>query len=393
MAKTQQQYYDEIYAEGKKSLDKLHEQKKTTDAETLKQIEAGIDKATATSTAQYQQRIDAAPLESRKLYDQNAISDAVSKKRVQESLANMGLTDSGLTSSMQTALAIQKQKADATVRRDEAAKVQSYQNAIDQIIADGEAKKSDARISAEKATADWYSGALAELENSSSQAAAEAYAADMDYAAKVYDAQQKYGAQVVKDQNAANEKQQKAMQDTVNGYIEDGYDNLTAMAMANELYPTGDAYTDTYYAAIRNGYTDAEAKAYAAAGGGDAGDEAVADAALDTASRFVSGMNLNITKGITLKTAFGRPGYADGDVLYEKITDQTKNNAQYQGMSKTEQEAVLVLAVAQAVATDKNWSVDKHEDNYARMRRACNKLGVDYSAAETQYKKLKNLLK
>lgn len=391
MAKTQQQYYDEIYAEGKKSLDKLHEQKKTTDAETLKQIEAGIDKATATSTAQYQQRIDAAPLESRKLYDQNAISDAVSKKRVQESLANMGLTDSGLTSSMQTALAIQKQKADATVRRDEAAKVQSYQNAIDQIIADGEAKKSDARISAEKATADWYSGALAELENSSRTSAADAYAADMDYAAKVYDAQQKYGAQVVKDQNAANEKQQKAMQDTVNGYIEDGYDNLTAMAMANELYPTGDAYTDTYYAAIRNGYTDAEAKAYAAAGGGDAGEEVVRLSAGENAQRFVQGLQLDVTDGwfnTTWKTLTSRGGHGDGDAVSDRIKELTENDKRFKSMSSTEKELATCIAIAESVNT--SWAkAGDHEKNYERIKRACSNLGVDYEFTKNYYDEIR----
>ena len=173
MGKTLQQYKDETYAAGKKSVDKVYKQKQETDAATLKQINAAIDKSTAVQTGQYQQRIDAAPLESRVEYDKNAIADAVSKQQIRESLANMGVTDSGLTSSMQTALAIQKQKADRTVRVNENAKIQAYQNAIDQIVAEDETKKTDAKLQRQQATADWYAAALADLENSSSQAAAD----------------------------------------------------------------------------------------------------------------------------------------------------------------------------------------------------------------------------
>jgi len=380
MGKTLQQYKDENYAAGKKQVDKLHGQRKETDAATLKQINEAIDKATATQTGQYQQRIDAAPLESRVEYDQNAINDAVSKKRIQETLANMGVTDSGLTSSMQTALAIQKQKADRSVKVNENAKIQAAQNAIDSILADAETKKADAKIQRETATADWYAGALAELENSSSQAAAEAYAADQEYRAKAYEADQKYNAQVIADQNAAIEKRQKEIQDAVQKYIDDGYDAETAKAMANQQYPSEDDYTDLYYEGIRNGYSPAEAKLYA-----NGGETKVKAAAIKKAKTFVEGLSTKITDGITLRTAFGRPGFLDGKVLAEKITKQTSGNKEFDGMTATEKEAVLALAVANAVDNDTNWKSDSHEDNYERMKKACNILGVPYVLAQDQY--------
>ncbi len=190
MAKTQQQYYDELYATGKKSLDKQHKTWKETDAATLKQINAGIDKAAKTAAGQYEQRIEAAPLESRALYDQNAVADAVAKKQVQERLANMGVTDSGLNASMQTAMAIQKQKADARVRADEAAKIQAIQNTIDKILSDAEIDKNEQKMQLERNTADRYNAALQNLETSSRQAAATSYAADQDYLARQYEADQ-----------------------------------------------------------------------------------------------------------------------------------------------------------------------------------------------------------
>ena len=58
MGKTQQQYKDEHYAAGLKEVDKAHQLRKKTDAATLKQINEAIDKATATQTGQYQQRIE-----------------------------------------------------------------------------------------------------------------------------------------------------------------------------------------------------------------------------------------------------------------------------------------------------------------------------------------------
>ena len=194
MGKTQKQYYDEIYDEGKRSLDQVYSQKKKTDAQALTEINKGIDQATSAAVGQYEQRIAAAPKESRVQFDQNAVRDAVAKKQVQERLANMGVTDSGLNSSMQTALAIQKQRADNTVRADEAAKIQAYREAIDKIVADGEIQKGNHQATVKKDTAEWYAAALAELENNSQKSAAEAYGYDKsienEEAARLWNAEQ-----------------------------------------------------------------------------------------------------------------------------------------------------------------------------------------------------------
>lgn len=375
MGKTLQQYKDENYAAGKKQVDKLHGQRKETDAATLKQINEAIDKATATQTGQYQQRIDAAPLESRVEYDQNAINDAVSKKRIQETLANMGVTDSGLTSSMQTALAIQKQKADRSVKVNENAKIQAAQNAIDSILADAETKKADAKIQRETATADWYAGALAELENSSSQAAAEAYAADMDYAAKVYDAQQKYSNQSVEYQN-------KETQDVVNRYLEQGYDIPTIRKMiANPVYEE----------AISKGYDDAAAQAYINAGGGDAGKEAADNVAGVKAEKFVDSLRLDVTDGLlgtTWKTFWGRSEYNDSDAVVARIKAQTDKNDQFKRMTAREQELAKCIAIAKSVNT--SWATDSADSfNEKRLKKICNDLGVDYEFTKDYYDEIR----
>ena len=178
LQKTVQDYYNEQYLPGKASLDQQHKTWQETDANTLQQINESIDRAAKTATGQYQQRIDAAPLESRAQYDQNAVADAVAKKQVQARLASMGVTDSGLNSSMQTAMAIQKQKADAGVRATEAAKIQEAQNQIDKILSDAAISKSEQKTQMERATADRYANALMDLEASSRANAASYYATD-----------------------------------------------------------------------------------------------------------------------------------------------------------------------------------------------------------------------
>ena len=386
MGKTQQQYKDEHYAAGLKQVDKLHGQRKETDAATLKQINEAIDKATAVQTGQYQQRIDAAPLESRVEYDQNAINDAVSKKRIQETLANMGVTDSGLTSSMQTALAIQKQKADRSVKVNENAKIQAAQNAIDSILADAETKKADAKIQRETATADWYAAALADLDNSTNLSAAEAYAADREYDAKVYDAQQKYGAQVIADQNAAIEKRNKAIQDAVDKDVENGMDKNTAWQV-NEILYGGDANRKALYEqSIRNGLTEAEALVYTNAGGGAAGDAALLTYSAQMGEQFADTLDFDVGK--SWKRWWSRPGYGDGEIVADSIKSQTDDNVVYARMGKDAKEKALCIAVAKTV--NASWTAAKEDsDNYERIKKACSNLGVDYEFAKDYYDEIR----
>lgn len=74
-----------------------------------------LDKSAAKVAEQY-----------RSLYDANEVQERINRRQVQESMANMGLTDSGLNRTQQTAIALQRGNADASVRSQE-------QAAIDQI--------------------------------------------------------------------------------------------------------------------------------------------------------------------------------------------------------------------------------------------------------------------
>ena len=176
--KSRDDYYNDVYGKAKTAVDEQHASRLATDTDTKTRINEAIDKAAAASTGRYQTQIDNAPRESRVQFDQNAVRDAVAKKQVQERLANMGVTDSGLNSSMQTAMAIQKQRADNTVRSEERAKIQAAQDAINQIMAESDSKKAEQGIAIDRATADWYNQLMAQLPTQAYGLANDSYSFD-----------------------------------------------------------------------------------------------------------------------------------------------------------------------------------------------------------------------
>lgn len=380
MAKTQQQYYNEIIDPMKKQVEQMYAGRTEADARQKEQINAAIDQATKTATAQYEQRLESLPGESRALYDKNALNEAVGRMKVRETLANMGLTDSGLSSSMATALTVQKGRADHEVSVNEQKQRQALMDTIDQIVAQGETQKADKAMTIDNATRQWYDELNARTEETARSAAATAYEADQKYAAEVESARIKAAQEAAKYQADYDKQRRQYVQKQLT-------DNPTMdpnMAWANAyvVYPSGDDATDNYYAMLRSGYTDAEINAYNNAGGGDAGDEAIYDAAADRAEQFVPTLNLDITKFLG-KTMWGNQD-KDGQLVATNIQNQLGNNATYAAMSRTEQDMTRAAAIGQMVAT--SWSRPKDDsDNKVRLRIACEQTDTDYDTALAFY--------
>lgn len=377
MAKTQSQYQKEIYNAGKVSIDRQLAARKKTDANTIAQINKSIDAATKTATDPYKQQIADAPVESRKLYDENAVKDAVNRKLVQEKLINSGATDSGLNSSMQTAMTIQKSKADSAVKSQELQKIQAAQSAIDQIVADSAAKKAENKINIERSTSDWYTGVLAQLESDSQTAAANAYAADREYEAKTAAAQTE----------AANNLQKQRLEYVQYMMKNKDYDEDRAWAAAYKLYPTGNASMDNYYAAIAAGYSPEQARAYANAGGGNAGTKAVYAAAVSKVQNAAKHFTFDMT-GDLLGENVGKTGKKGATKAANKMLTQINNSSVYKSMTAAEKEVFLAYAAGQMVASTWPKDTDKNKNELAnRLSTACSILGADYDSAESFYKK------
>ena len=382
MAKTPQQYYEELIANPEKQLYEKHTLRQQADDQQKAQINAAVDQAVQNATSQYEQRIAALPDESRELYDANALDEAVSRTRVQEYLANMGMTDSGLTSSMATALSVQKGKADRQVRMNEQQQRQSLMAAIDQIVAEGETKKTESAMSIDAATRQWYDETRARLEESAWSGAASAYAADQEYAAKVAE------AQIKAQQDYTNQRRQYVQKQMMEGTTaEQAWANGYAVYPVTEAEDKNYKNINNYYAMLRSGYTEAEINAYNNAGGGEAGAEAMEALAYSKAEPLLKSINMDITE--FLGKTFWNDKNTDGRFVAESIEQQFNNNPQYAAMSKTEKEVAAAAAIGQMVATSWNQHSDS-EENETRLEVACNIMGVDPAMAKLYYDKYKN---
>ncbi len=389
--KTVKKYAQELYDQSLPGLNSQREAKQKQNDQTYQQIAQAIDKSVAAGVAGYQKSIDAAPTESQKLYDENAVTEAVNRKRVQESMANMGMTDSGLSSSLHTSLAVAKGNADARVRQQEQAYVQQLKTAIDTLRTSGETQKATEKLTLDKGLNDWYQNQQANLWTQSMAAGAGQYAAEQDAAARVAEAQYE-----------AATKQAEARQNYALKLLDNGADETSAWASAYTMYPTGDEKTDAYWSSLRtaleSGYSKDEVKAYVDAGGGEAGLVAVETAAIDAAEKFAtnpknslklysSPYNIPFDFSGDRNTWWSKP-QRDGEMVASRVAKLIEGNATYEGMTEVQKAATVKELIARNI--NDYWHADKENaDNETRIRAACYELNVNYEDVIARYTQLR----
>lgn len=165
MAKSIQEYVDSLYNQGLNNANNLKEQRTQADEAFIKQVQDAIDKSTASAAKPYQTQIEQLPSQYQKLYDTNAVQELVNRRQVQETMANMGLTDSGLNRTQQTAIAIQRGNADAAARLEQQQKTQELQDKIAQLIESGAAQKQQQEAAIRNDSANWYNNLLGDMYN------------------------------------------------------------------------------------------------------------------------------------------------------------------------------------------------------------------------------------
>ncbi len=279
---------DELTKENLTALDKETEDaygvKKTTVKSNIdtynQEVDAGVQKAKNV----YQDRIADVERAEKSQYDDNYIDELVARKNLENSMADMGLTDSGLNRGQLTSISVMRGNADARARQTAVDSVRALKDAIDQAIITGEQKKTAYQQEQSAALSEWYQNQLlANKQNARTNAVAQ-YNAETEAIEKQQEAIRKQtetmikngyvqqGDSWVKDDTA--ERTTYAMTLIKNGTPED-----EAWASAYCRYPTSDEKTNLYYAAYKDGvsrgYTGDALKAYANAGGGAAGKAAV----------------------------------------------------------------------------------------------------------------------
>lgn len=254
---TQQEYYYQLYNQGKPSVEKQIADRKQRTEDNIGLYNSMIDQHAQAGIAGYQQSIDQAPLDALEQKEDNALREAINRKIVSENMANMGITDSGLNRTQQTALTLQRGNADAEVDQKTKEYVRQLQTAIETVLLEGETKKADYANAKRTADSDWYDAAFLTLDNSAREGAATMYAAEQDAAAKI---------------TAAQIEAQQKQNDNIRSYITkrmaDGVSYDVAAMEAYTVYGTGDEekdndaynYTTAYQKAINAGYDESQAE-------------------------------------------------------------------------------------------------------------------------------------
>ena len=213
MARSIQEYVDELYGKGQGTLNQIHEQRKQSDQQLIDSMNAAIDRNTAASTKPYQAQIEQLPEAYQKQFDANAVQELVGRRKVEEAMANMGLTDSGLNRTQQTALSVQRGNADAAARLEQQKKTQELQDKIEA----GAAQKQQQAAGVLSNTSNWFNDALASSYNTAMQQGTSMYNADLAREEQARQAEldrqnalakAKYEAQTAQAQATAKAKQQ-----------------------------------------------------------------------------------------------------------------------------------------------------------------------------------------
>ena len=156
MAKTQAEYIEEQNRAAQAETEKRWKQREEQDAAYIAANNSAVDQSTAAALKPYETRMEQLPEEYRKQYDYNAVEELVRQKQVAETMANLGLTDSGLNRTQQTAIAVSRGNADAAARLSQQEKTQELQDKMDQLKATGEIQKQQTAAEVKANSQAWY---------------------------------------------------------------------------------------------------------------------------------------------------------------------------------------------------------------------------------------------
>lgn len=215
-------YINQYYKDTKSEYEK--QKKKITDLSNanLKDANALIEANTQASIKPLEEKKLTLPQQFQSAFDANEIQYLVNQRQLEERMANLGLTDSGLNRTQETALAVQKMNTDAAYNQRKQAAIKSLDDQINEIIATGNLKKQEATLNSSSA----LRSDLLNLENNY-KANAQTYASDMVKA----DAEAE--AARIKAQNTTNSNKRKDFS-TKLGYMSN--DDLSDSAKLAHIY-------------------------------------------------------------------------------------------------------------------------------------------------------------
>lgn len=147
MAKTAAQYKDEYINNNKKATQSAITEAQTANTnisnQYVKDMNAVIDQSVSNSVNKVQGEIDKLPTAYQSAFDANAVQQKINERQTKARMSDLGLTDSGLNRTQQTAIAIQRSNADAATRQQMNAASFSLKQQIADLRASGEGQKAE----------------------------------------------------------------------------------------------------------------------------------------------------------------------------------------------------------------------------------------------------------
>lgn len=244
MAKTAQEYTDERYAGYRGEAEQLREQRRQSDDAAIQQYNEAADRTAAAAKKPYESQLEELPGEYQKMLDYNALQELIGQRQAAESMANLGLTDSGLNRTQQTALAVQRGNADNEVRLAQQQKTEELQAMIDQITANSEAQKIQQEAAVRNESDSWYNNLLADFYSQASQEGTALYDADKTRAAQAQEYERQ--RQVALEQYEIQQRQEaeRAKQETVRRRVIQSPSRLEAQIYLDDLIHDGSIGSD-----------------------------------------------------------------------------------------------------------------------------------------------------
>lgn len=135
----------------------------------------------------YNQRISQLPQDYQYAYDKNAIQQAINEREVAGRMEQLGLTDSGLNRTQQTAINVQRSNADAAVTQQQNAQLNALSSALAEQLAQNASNQATSKAQAQYDLAirnqDLYNTYMTNANSMAASAASAIYSADQQRAA------------------------------------------------------------------------------------------------------------------------------------------------------------------------------------------------------------------
>lgn len=318
-----------------------------------------VDASVEQQTGIYEDSIRDAQRAEKAQYDDNYIDELVARKNLENTMADMGLTDSGLNRSQQTAISVMRGNADAKARQGAVDKVQAFRDAINQVMIGGEQQKAAYQQQQSAALSEWYQNQLLTNKQNARTAAVEQYNAETEAIEKQQEAIRKQNETMIK-----------------NGYVQDKNGNWVKNNTAEIA-----TYAMTL---IKNGVDADEAWEDAQYRYGAISEKPVSESDKDenkaiTALKGVT--EWDASKGGLFNKTFWSGPEGDGKNVYEDIVrEQLKKSDVWLTLDETQKSIAVAKAIGKSVGTTWTSQREKNQEkNKTRIKSALEAAGYKES--------------